>query len=262
MSGVEGGSGAARRRRDRRLRAWWRHEQLGVKAGSFLPCTTVLGSAPRQGARRLTVRWVGTNPLVRGSSASLMLLLRRFLCLLVDVLLLLDLCVTLGCLCRVWHRMIVWMMPRFRFLLERNLVARAQGDGGDVSEALVASLSPSPLPMSEVSWPEARWSWYLAHPTGPPDLCQFSGSGTHDLSLTAGVSNSVFGSSSSSHGVSSSSPRAAEFPTTRASSKRSKPLPSCVQSAGFDAVSPVVSPWMPMPTEDLCTFAHTLRASP
>ena len=149
-----------------------------------------------------------------------------------------------------------------RFFLERNLVARAQGDGGDVSEALVASLSPSIVPMSEVSWPEARWSWYLAHLTGPPDLCQFSGSVTRDSSLTAGVSNSVFGSSSSSHGVSSSSPRAAEFPTTRASSKRSKPLPSCVQSAGFDAVSPVVSPWMPMPREDLCTFAHTLRASP
>ena len=45
----------------------------------------------------------------------LMLLLRRILWLLVVVLLLLELRMSLVCLCRVWHRTIAWMMPRFGF---------------------------------------------------------------------------------------------------------------------------------------------------
>ena len=43
------------------------------------------------------------------------MLLRRFLWLLVVVLQLLELRVSLGCRCHVWHRMIAWMMPRFGF---------------------------------------------------------------------------------------------------------------------------------------------------
>ena len=134
MSGVDGTSGAARRRQDKRLREWWRHEQLSDKAAVVSALHHSSGQCSASRRQKVDRQLGGAQP--NGVPALSLPCLAQDDCL--------D------------HATV--------FLLEHNLVACAQGDGGGVSEPPVASLSPSPLPMSEVSWSEARWSRYLAHP--------------------------------------------------------------------------------------------------
>ena len=213
MSGVDGVSGAARRRRDRRLCAWWRHKEFRVKAAVVSALHHSSGQC--SASRRLKVA-VSCGSLWSSSCCW-------------------------SSACRVWHRMVAWIGPRFGSSVIWWPVLRA----------LVVMSRKLRCPCLKSAGLKLVGLGTLLTPTG-----QFSGSGTRDLSSTAGVSHSVFGSSSSGRVAPTLVPHQRE--------------PNHCLRVGFDAVSPVVSPWMPIQfcmhlftkggcrNGDLCTFAHSL----
>ena len=140
-----------------------------------------------------------------------------------------------------------------RFLLERNLVARAQGDDGDYSETPSASVSPSPLQcLTSVGLKFAVLGAVLT---------------SLDLQISVNsqaVARMVFLPLQESQQcvcVVSARPRIVllSFPHS-CSSKRTNLLPTGTLSAGVDAVSSVVSSWMPSNSVRISTpgKAHTL----